>query len=185
MPQHRSQPPCAVLTHLLLGFVLAARPHPQRPRSAPSVSEPQIDGGIAALHAGDPGPPIIDGACCHDVWGAGKEVGEIDLPPLIAELRCPSPGDLSGRLGDALGRRRMFLIALSAFVLTSAITGATSTIGLLISARLLQGIAGGMLVPQNSGLIQELFDGDERGKAFGVLGTTVGLATAEVRWSAA
>jgi EmrB/QacA subfamily drug resistance transporter len=84
----------------------------------------------------------------------------------------------AGRLGDALGRRRMFLIALSAFVLTSALTGATPTIGLLIAARLLQGIAGGMLVPQNSGLIQELFEGDERGKAFGVLGTTIGLATA-------
>jgi EmrB/QacA subfamily drug resistance transporter len=84
----------------------------------------------------------------------------------------------AGRLGDALGRRRMFLIALSAFVLTSALTGAAPTIGLLIAARLLQGVAGGMLVPQNSGLIQELFEGAERGKAFGILGTTVGLATA-------
>jgi EmrB/QacA subfamily drug resistance transporter len=84
----------------------------------------------------------------------------------------------AGRLGDALGRRRMFLIALSAFVLTSALTGAAPTIGLLIAARLLQGMAGGMLVPQSSGLIQELFESDERGKAFGILGTTVGLATA-------
>ncbi|HEV2927795.1 MAG TPA: MFS transporter [Propionibacteriaceae bacterium] len=84
----------------------------------------------------------------------------------------------AGRLGDAFGRRRMFLIALSAFVLTSALTGAAPTIGLLIAARLLQGVAGGMLVPQNSGLIQELFEGAERGKAFGILGTTIGLATA-------
>jgi EmrB/QacA subfamily drug resistance transporter len=84
----------------------------------------------------------------------------------------------AGRLGDALGRRRMFLIALSAFVLTSALTGAAPTIGLLIAARLLQGVAGGMLVPQNSGLIQELFEGAERGKAFGILGATIGLATA-------
>ena len=84
----------------------------------------------------------------------------------------------AGRLGDALGRRRMFLIALSAFVLTSALTGAAPTIGLLIAARLAQGVAGGMLMPQNSALIQELFDGDERGKAFGILGTTIGLATA-------
>jgi EmrB/QacA subfamily drug resistance transporter len=84
----------------------------------------------------------------------------------------------AGRLGDALGRRRMFLIALSAFALTSALTGAAPTIGLLIAARLLQGVAGGMLLPQNSGLIQDLFDGAERGKAFGLLGATVGLATA-------
>ncbi|MCW2569642.1 MAG: major facilitator superfamily 1 [Mycobacterium sp.] len=84
----------------------------------------------------------------------------------------------AGRLGDTLGRRRMFLIALSAFVMTSALTGAAPTIGLLIAARLVQGVAGGMLVPQNSGLIQELFRGAERGRAFGILGATVGLATA-------
>ena len=84
----------------------------------------------------------------------------------------------AGRLGDALGRRRMFLIALSAFMLTSALTGAAPTIGLLIAARLVQGVAGGMLVPQSSGLIQEMFEGAERGKAFGILGATVGLATA-------
>ena len=83
-----------------------------------------------------------------------------------------------GRLGDILGRRRMFLVALAAFVVTSALTGAAPTIGLLIAARLLQGIAGGLLVPQNSGLIQELFRGAERGRAFGILGATVGLATA-------
>ena len=84
----------------------------------------------------------------------------------------------AGRVGDALGRRRMFLIALGAFMLTSALTGAAPTIGLLIAARLLQGIAGGMLLPQNTGLIQELFEGAERGKAFGILGSTMGLATA-------
>jgi EmrB/QacA subfamily drug resistance transporter len=84
----------------------------------------------------------------------------------------------AGRLGDTIGRRRMFLIALAAFVVTSALTGAAPSIGLLIAARLLQGVAGGMLIPQNSGLIQELFQGAERGRAFGVLGATVGLATA-------
>jgi EmrB/QacA subfamily drug resistance transporter len=84
----------------------------------------------------------------------------------------------AGRLGDTLGRRRMFLFALSAFVATSALSGAAPTTALLIAARLLQGVAGGMLLPQNSGLIQELFTGAERGRAFGFLGGTVGLATA-------
>jgi EmrB/QacA subfamily drug resistance transporter len=84
----------------------------------------------------------------------------------------------AGRLGDALGRRRMFLIALAAFVVTSALTGAAPTAALLIAARLVQGVAGGMLIPQNTGLIQQLFSGAERGRAFGFLGGTVGLATA-------
>jgi len=84
----------------------------------------------------------------------------------------------AGRLGDSLGRRRMFLIGLSAFVLSSALSGMASTAGLLIAARLLQGVAGGMLIPQNSGLVQELFQGAERGRAFGIIGATVGVATA-------
>jgi EmrB/QacA subfamily drug resistance transporter len=83
-----------------------------------------------------------------------------------------------GRLGDALGRRRMFLIALSAFVLSSALCGVAPTAGLLVAARLLQGISAGMLTPQNSALIQVLFHGAERGRAFGIFGATVGLSTA-------
>jgi EmrB/QacA subfamily drug resistance transporter len=84
----------------------------------------------------------------------------------------------AGRLGDTIGRRRMFLVALSAFVLTSALTGAAQTTAWLLAARLLQGVAGGMLIPQNVGLIQDLFRGGERARAFGVLGSVVGLSTA-------
>ena len=84
----------------------------------------------------------------------------------------------AGRLGDALGRRRMFLVALSAFIVTSALAGAAPTATLLVVARLAQGLAGGMLPPQNAGLIQDLFRGAERARAFGVFGATVGLSTA-------
>jgi EmrB/QacA subfamily drug resistance transporter len=84
----------------------------------------------------------------------------------------------AGRLGDTLGRRRMFLIALSAFVVTSALTGAAQTTWWLIGARMLQGAAAGMLIPQNTGLIQDLFHGTERGKAFGLLGGVIGVSTA-------
>ncbi|HVV08814.1 MFS transporter [Amycolatopsis sp.] len=83
-----------------------------------------------------------------------------------------------GRLGDALGRRRMFLIALAAFVATSALAGAAMNDVWLVVARLLQGSAAGMLTPQNSGLIQELFRGAERAKAFGIFGAVVGISTA-------
>lgn len=83
-----------------------------------------------------------------------------------------------GRLGDLLGRRRMFLIGLTGFTLTSAAAGAAPTQELLVLARLLQGAAAGMLTPQNTGLIQELFRGDERARAFGWFGTTVGVSAA-------
>ena len=83
-----------------------------------------------------------------------------------------------GRLGDLLGRRRMFLIALCGFVVTSAAAGAAPDAALLVVARLVQGLAAGLLTPQNTGLIQELFTGAERGRAFGMLGSTIGISTA-------
>ena len=84
----------------------------------------------------------------------------------------------AGRLGDALGRRRMFLVGLAGFVLCSAAAGAAPSVGLLIAARLAQGLAAGVLAPQNSGLIQQLFRGGERGRAFGLFGAIVGVSTA-------
>jgi EmrB/QacA subfamily drug resistance transporter len=84
----------------------------------------------------------------------------------------------AGRLGDALGRRRVFLGALAAFVLCSGLAGAAPSIGLLVAARLAQGLAAGTLAPQNSGLIQQLFQDAERGRAFGFFGATVGISTA-------
>ncbi|MCE7001750.1 MFS transporter [Kibdelosporangium philippinense] len=83
-----------------------------------------------------------------------------------------------GRLGDALGRRRIFLLALAAFVLTSALAGTAQSIELLIIARLLQGASAGLLTPQSSGLIQSMFSGAERGRAFGLMGATIGVSTA-------
>ena len=84
----------------------------------------------------------------------------------------------AGRLGDAVGRRRMFLAALAGFVVCSAAAGAAQNEGMLVAARLAQGIAAGALAPQNSALIQQLFRGAERGRAFGFFGATVGISTA-------
>ena len=85
---------------------------------------------------------------------------------------------LAGRLGDDHGRKRMFQIGVAGFAVTSAVSGLAPTAELLIAARLLQGISGGLINPQVSGLVQQMFRGEERGRAFGALGTTVGLGTA-------
>ncbi|MFE1248615.1 MFS transporter [Streptomyces sp. NPDC058766] len=84
----------------------------------------------------------------------------------------------AGRLGDALDRRRIFLLALSGFVLFSAACGAAPNITLLVVARLCQGLAAGFMAPQNSALIQQMFRGGERGRAFGLFGATVGISSA-------
>ena len=84
----------------------------------------------------------------------------------------------AGRLGDDHGRRLMFQIGVGGFAATSALAGLAPTAGVLIAARVLQGLAGGLINPQVSGLVQQMFRGDDRGRAFGVLGTTVGVGTA-------
>jgi EmrB/QacA subfamily drug resistance transporter len=83
-----------------------------------------------------------------------------------------------GRLGDIVGRRRMFLLGLAGFTVTSALAGAAWSGPAIVTARLLQGACAGLLTPQNTGLIQQLFTGAERGRAFGYFGTTVGVSAA-------
>lgn len=85
---------------------------------------------------------------------------------------------LAGRLGDDHGRRLMFQVGVIAFAGTSMVAGVAPTAGVLIAARVLQGLAGGLINPQVSGLVQQMFPGHERGRAFGVLGTTVGVGAA-------
>jgi EmrB/QacA subfamily drug resistance transporter len=82
-----------------------------------------------------------------------------------------------GRLGDAYGRRRLMVIGLAGFIAASAAVGLAPTVGWVILARLVQGAAAGFLTPQNSGLIQQLFRGAERGRAFGMFGLTVSIAS--------
>ena len=85
---------------------------------------------------------------------------------------------LAGRLGDDHGRRRMFLIGTGGFVVTSALSGLAPSGGLLIACRVLQGIFGGLINPQVSGLVQQMFTGRDRGRAFGMIGSVVGVGTA-------
>ncbi|WP_425555566.1 MFS transporter [Kitasatospora kazusensis] len=84
----------------------------------------------------------------------------------------------AGRLGDARSRRAVFMAGLALFTAASAVAGAAQSEAWLVSARLVQGAAGGVLVPQVSGFIQQLFRGAERGRAFGLLGATIGISTA-------
>jgi EmrB/QacA subfamily drug resistance transporter len=85
---------------------------------------------------------------------------------------------IGGRLGDDRGRKRMLQIGIGSFVVFSAVVGLAPNPGVLIAGRVLQGLAGGLLNPQVSGLVQQLFPRWERGRAFGVIGAAVGIATA-------
>jgi EmrB/QacA subfamily drug resistance transporter len=84
----------------------------------------------------------------------------------------------AGRLGDARTRRNVFLGGIGVFTLASAACGAATTPLWMVLARVLQGVGGGLITPQVSGFIQNMFRGPERGRAFGLFGATIGVSTA-------
>ncbi|TBL28962.1 MFS transporter [Verrucosispora sp. SN26_14.1] len=84
----------------------------------------------------------------------------------------------AGRFGDVHGRRNAFVFGIALFTVTSAVAGLAQSPGWLVAARLLQGAAAGLVNPQVTGLIQQLFQGPERARPFGLLGATIGISTA-------
>ena len=85
---------------------------------------------------------------------------------------------IGGRLGDIGGRRRIFIVGLVGFVVSSAAVGLSPDPVFIIVARVVQGLFGGVLGPQVSGYIQNAFPRAERGRAFGRLGLALAVATA-------
>ncbi len=84
----------------------------------------------------------------------------------------------AGSLGDLLGRKRVFLIAIALFTGASALCGAAQSPLWLILARGVQGIGGAGMFAVSLAIISQEFHGRERGTAFGIWGATVGLAVA-------
>jgi EmrB/QacA subfamily drug resistance transporter len=102
---------------------------------------------------------------------------------------------IGGSLGDLFGERRVFAFGVSGFGLASAICAAAPSIGVLVAARAIQGVAGALLVPSSLAVIVNTFPASERGAAIGswtawgaiagVLGPLAGgelLAIASWRW---
>jgi EmrB/QacA subfamily drug resistance transporter len=83
---------------------------------------------------------------------------------------------LGGRLGDGFGRKRMFLVGMAAFTVASLLCGLAPSAGALVLARVVQGAAAAMMVPQTLSTIQATGDPASRSRAIGWLGATGGLA---------
>jgi len=74
---------------------------------------------------------------------------------------------VAGSVSDAFGRQRVLRVGLILFAIASVAIAAAPTSEVLIAARLLQGVAGAMLVPSSLALIASTFDGAERVRAIG------------------
>jgi EmrB/QacA subfamily drug resistance transporter len=82
-----------------------------------------------------------------------------------------------GRLGDIFGRKRLFIIGMSGFVLASALCGLAQSAIMLDLSRVLQGAMAAMMYPQVLSVIQVTFPPQERARVFGLVGAVIGIAT--------
>jgi EmrB/QacA subfamily drug resistance transporter len=113
-------------------------------------------------------------------------VVNVALPDIAKELHVASANDLSwvvtaytltfggflllgGKLADRLGRRRIFVAGASLFALASLLGGLAGSLGLLVGARLVQGLGGALMAPSALSMLTVVFaEGRERNRALGV-----------------
>jgi EmrB/QacA subfamily drug resistance transporter len=113
-------------------------------------------------------------------------VVNVALPDIAKELHVASANDLSwvvtgytltfggflllgGKLADRLGRRRVFIAGAILFAVASLLGGLAGNLGLLVGARLLQGLGGALMAPSALSMLTVVFaEGRERNRALGV-----------------
>ena len=84
----------------------------------------------------------------------------------------------AGRLGDRFGHRWIFVAGLALFTVASLACGLAQDSAQLVTARVIQGLAGGIYLPAVTAFIQLLFKGRTRGTAFAIMGAVIGVSSA-------
>jgi EmrB/QacA subfamily drug resistance transporter len=84
---------------------------------------------------------------------------------------------ITGRLGDRIGPKWMYLAGLGVFTAASLWCGLAHTIEMLVAARVVQGVGAAMITPQTMAVITRIFPAEKRGQAMALWGATAGVAT--------
>lgn len=83
---------------------------------------------------------------------------------------------ITGRLGDLLGPKRVYLVGLAVFTVSSLACGLAGSIEALVAARVVQGLGAAMMTPQTMAVITRTFPVDRRGSAMALWGAVGGVA---------
>ncbi|MGX1130414.1 EmrB/QacA subfamily drug resistance transporter [Streptomyces glaucescens] len=84
----------------------------------------------------------------------------------------------AGKLGDRFGHRQTFLIGVVGFAVASGLIGMSSSIALVVTFRVLQGLFGALLMPAALGLLRATFPAEKLNMAIGIWGMVIGASTA-------
>lgn len=87
------------------------------------------------------------------------------------------PIPICGRLGDRYGVRRLYLLGLAVFTVASLVCGLVGSLGVLLAARVVQGLGASVMTPQITAYVTRAFPPSERGRAMAIWGATVGIST--------
>jgi EmrB/QacA subfamily drug resistance transporter len=140
---------------------------------------------------------IVLASCCLSLLIVSMDatIVNVAIPAIRADLHASAPQlqwvidvytlalasllMLAGAAGDRFGRRRVFQTGLCVFALGSLLCSLAPSIGLLIAARLVQGVGASMMNPVALSIISQIFtERVERARALGIWGSVVGIAMA-------
>ena len=110
----------------------------------------------------------------EDLGASGSQLLWIDNAYLVMLAALILVG---GSLGDHFGRKRVFMVGITGFMVASVICGLSPSANVLIAGRAVQGIGGALLVPGSLAIIAAFFAADVRGKAIGTWSSMTTLAT--------
>lgn len=82
-----------------------------------------------------------------------------------------------GKLGDIVGKIKIFKIGTIVFILGSLLCGLSSSLSMLLISRIIQAIGASMTMANSQGIVTDVFPSNERGKALGLIGTFVSLGS--------
>jgi EmrB/QacA subfamily drug resistance transporter len=136
---------------------------------------------------------IVTLGCMQLMASMDSTIATVALPKIQNELNLSDAGRswvlvayllafgglllVGGRLGDAIGRKRAFIVGVALFTVASAVCGIAGNGGTLVAARLLQGAAGAIIIPTTMALVATTFPkGPARNAAIAVLGAMASLS---------
>ncbi len=108
--------------------------------------------------------------------GLGADVNQVVWVTSAYLLAYAVPLLITGRLGDRIGPKNLYLAGLALFTLASLWCGLTGTIEQLIIARVFQGLGASMMTPQTMAVITRTFPATQRGRAMSLWGAVAGVA---------